>query len=85
MSVPPLSTRDAMMDIVLPIIGTLIAREVLAYAALTGRDGEVLADLAYEEVKLVGVRRRDVEQFWLELRYVTIARVIYTHCRLNWP
>ena len=64
--------------------GTLIAGEGLADGALARCDRKLVAHSAYEEVELVGVCRADVEQLWLQLRYVAVAWILNAHCCLNW-
>ena len=55
----------------------------MAEAALSRGDSEMLAHAAFKEVKLVGVRCADIEQFWLKLAYIGIAWIFHTHGRLN--
>ena len=65
-------------------LGTLIAGEGLADAALAGRNGELAANTADQEVQLVGVGGADVQQLGLQLGDVAVARVLHAHRRLDW-
>ena len=62
-------------------LGTLIAGEGLADGTLTWRNGKLSADAADEEVKLVRIRRANVEQLGLKLGNVAVAGVIHAHSR----
>ena len=62
----PLHTPDALMRII-TVIGTLIAGESFADAALAGCNGELATNSADQEVELVRIGRADVEQLRLQL------------------